>query len=75
MFNLPPKIDATEALWTLGDGTMCLLAECHTPPKYAVSLMRHAQVVRQQRMYGEASARVLAENWRQSEGDQTDPFW
>lgn len=74
MINSPPRIDATESLWTLGDGTMCVLAKCHNPPKYAVSLMRHAQVVRQQRVYGEAAARMLAENWRQSAGGQTGPF-
>jgi hypothetical protein len=75
VIDLPSSLDATEPLWMLGDGTGCVLAECDHPPRYAVSLMRHAQVVRQRRVYGEASARVLAENWRQSAGGQPCTHW
>jgi hypothetical protein len=57
---------AGEQLWTSRDGTICVIAECDGPPRYAISLVRNAQILRQQRVYGRAAARVLAENWRQS---------
>ena len=73
MIFLPSSLDATEQLWTLGDGTMCVIAECDGPPRYAISLVRNAQVLRQRRVYGRAAARVLAENWRQSAGGRETP--
>ena len=73
MIYLPSNLEATEQLWTLGDGTMCVITECDGPPRYAISLVRNAQVLRQQRVYGQATARVLAENWRQTAGGKELP--
>jgi hypothetical protein len=61
---LPSDIGSVKPMWTLGDGTVCVLAECDQAPRFAISLVRNAQILRQRRVYAEASARVLAENWR-----------
>ena len=55
-----------ERLWTAADGTTCILATCDTPPIYSVSLVRNARVVRERRLYGRASAQVVAQGWRQA---------
>lgn len=55
-----------ERLWTAADGTTCILATCDTPPIYSVSLIRDAQVLRERRLYGLASAQMLAQGWRES---------
>jgi hypothetical protein len=68
MIYLPSNLDTIERLWTLGDGTMCILTECEGPPRYAISLVRNASLLRHQRVYGRAAARVLAENWCQLAG-------
>ncbi len=73
MIYLPPDLDATERLWSMADGTMCVLTACEAPPRYAVSLVRNGQVLRQKRVYGEAAARVLAEDGRQSVGGRPEP--
>jgi hypothetical protein len=57
-----------ERLWTAADGTICILATCDTPPIYSVSLVRDAQVLRERRLYGRASAQVVAQGWRQAVG-------
>ncbi len=54
-----------ERLWTAADGTVCILATCDTPPIYSVSLVRDAQVIRERRLYGLASAQMLAQGWRE----------
>lgn len=54
----------TERLWSLGDGTTCVLDECDGPPRYEISILRDSKVLRQRRLYGKASAQVLAEDWR-----------
>ena len=54
-----------ERLWTAADGTICLLATCDTPPMYLVSLVRDARVLRERRLYGRASAQVVAQGWKQ----------
>ncbi|MGE3958849.1 MAG: hypothetical protein AB7H96_19210 [Vicinamibacterales bacterium] len=54
-----------ERLWTAADGTTCILATCDTPPIYSVSLIRDAQVLRERRLYGLASAQMLAQGWRE----------
>jgi len=55
-----------ERLWTAPDGTVCMLATCETPPLYSVSLIRDAQVLRERRLYGLASAQMLAQAWKDS---------
>jgi hypothetical protein len=54
----------TEQLWTAPDGTICVLATSDTPPMYSVSLIRNAQVLRERRLYGRASAQIVAQGWR-----------
>lgn len=54
-----------ERLWTAADGTTCILATCDTPPMYSVSLIRDAQVLRERRLYGLASAQMLAQGWKE----------
>ena len=55
-----------ERLWTASDGTVCILATCDTPPIYSVALIRGAQVLRERRLYGLASAQMLAQGWKDS---------
>jgi hypothetical protein len=56
---------SAEQLWTAPDGTVCLLSTCETPPYYLISLIRNAQVLRERRLYGLASAQMLAQGWRE----------
>ena len=53
-----------ERLWTLPDGTVCLLVTGETPPYYSVSLIRDEQIVRERRLYGRASAQIVAQGWK-----------
>jgi hypothetical protein len=59
-----PQERHAERLWTAADGTVCILATCDTPPIYSVTLVRDAQVLRERRLYGLASAQMLAQSWR-----------
>ena len=54
----------SEQLWAAPDGTVCLLSTCEAPPYYLISLIRNAQVLRERRLYGLASAQMLAQGWR-----------
>jgi hypothetical protein len=54
-----------ERLWTAADGTICVLATCDTPPIYSVSLIRNTEVLRERRLYGRASAQMLAQGWKE----------
>ena len=63
-----------ERLWTLSDGTFCLLATGEAPPSYTVSLIRGAEVLRERRLYGLASAQMLALGWREV-GPHPDESW
>lgn len=58
--------DHVERLWTAPDGTMCLLATTTTPPMYSVSLVRGETVLRERRLYGDASARMVAQSWSEA---------
>jgi hypothetical protein len=61
----PHQIEGqVERLWTAADGTVCILATCDTPPIYSVSLVRDAEVLCERRLYGRASAQMLAQGWR-----------
>ena len=53
-----------ERLWTLPDGTVCVLVTGKTPPYYSVSLIRDEQIVRERRLYGRASAQIVAQGWK-----------
>jgi hypothetical protein len=59
-------IPNTERLWAAPDGTTCVLSTSNAPPYYVVSLMRNTQVLRERRLYGLASAQMLAEGWREA---------
>ena len=72
MNYLPPSLDTTHRLWSLVDGTVCVLNECDAPPRFAVSLVRHAHVLQQKRVHAEHTARLLAETWRHSAGGTPD---
>jgi hypothetical protein len=52
-----------ERLWITADGTQCLLATCEAPPLYSLTLVRDDKVLRERRLYGDASARMLAQSW------------
>ncbi len=60
------KDDQVERIWTAPDGTRCILVVRKTAPMYTVTLIRHEQVVRERRLYGRATAEMLAEGWCQS---------
>ena len=64
----------TERLWTLSDGTFCELATEDAPPSYTVSLIKGAEVLRARRLYGLASAQMLALGWREG-GPHPDGSW
>ena len=53
-----------ERLWTLHDGTLCLLVERETAPRYEICVVRGDDVLRQNRLYARGSAQMLAETWR-----------
>lgn len=55
-----------ERLWTAPDGTVCVLSTCDAPPIYSVTLIRDAQVLRERRLYGLASAQMLAQGWKET---------
>jgi len=55
-----------ERLWTAPDGTVCILATCDSPPYYSVTLIRDAEVLQERRLYGLASAQMLAQGWKES---------
>ena len=52
-----------ERTWTAPDGSHCILVIRKTPPMYTVTLMRDGRVIRERRLYGRASAEMLAEGW------------
>lgn len=54
-----------EQLWTTPDGTTCILATCETPPMYSITVVRDAVVLRERRVYGRATARMLAAGWNE----------
>ena len=56
----------TERLWTAPDGTVCLLSTCQDPPMYSISVVRGAEVLRERRLYGRATADMLAQGWSES---------
>lgn len=63
-----------ERLWSEPDGRFCELALAAAPPTYMVSLRRGAEVLRERRLYGLASARMMAIGWREVEPGR-DEAW
>jgi hypothetical protein len=57
------KSEHVERLWTASDGTTCVLVTGDAPPRYSVTLVRDERVVRERRLYGRASAQMVAEGW------------
>ena len=55
-----------ERLWTAPDGTACMLITCDEAPRYSVTLVRDERIVRERRLYGRASAQMVAEGWSES---------
>jgi hypothetical protein len=53
-----------ERLWTMQDGTICLLVEREDAPRYEIRVVRGEDVLRQKRMYARGSAQMLADTWR-----------
>jgi hypothetical protein len=51
-------------LWTMDDGTSCLLVEREDAPRYEICVVRGDEVLRQNRLYARGSAQMLAETWR-----------
>ena len=64
------KSNHVERLWTAADGTTCMLVTGDAPPRYSVTLVRDERIVRERRLYGRASAQMVAEGW--SEGQSRD---
>jgi len=53
-----------ERLWTIADGTICLLVEREDAPRFEICVVRGEDVLRQNRLYARGSAQMLAETWR-----------
>lgn len=53
-----------ERLWSMHDGTICLLVEREDAPRYEICVVRGEDVLRQNRLYARGSAQMLAETWR-----------
>jgi len=60
------KSNHVERLLTAPDGTTCVLVTCDAPPRYSVTLVRDEQVLRERRLYGRASAQMVAEGWSEA---------
>jgi len=68
---MPAKSDHIERLWTASDGTTCMLVTSDAPPRYSVTLVRDERIVRERRLYGRASAKMVAEGWSDSRGSRS----
>ena len=53
-----------ERIWSMSDGTICLLIERESDPRFDVCVVRGEEVLRQSRLYARGSAQMLAETWR-----------
>jgi hypothetical protein len=53
-----------ERLWSIEDGTVCLLVERDDAPRFEICVVRDEEVLRQNRLYARGSAQMLAETWR-----------
>jgi hypothetical protein len=55
-----------QQLWNSPDGTLCLMIERDEAPRFEICVLKGDHVLRQDRLYGRASAQMLAETWRSS---------
>jgi hypothetical protein len=62
-----------ERLWSLRDGTICLLVEREGAPRYEICVVRGEDVLRQNRLYARGSAQMLADTWRSNLSPVTTP--
>jgi hypothetical protein len=53
-----------ERLWSMTDGSICLLVEREDAPRFEICVVRGEDVLRQNRLYARGSAQMLAETWR-----------
>ncbi len=53
-----------ERIWAVADGTICLMVEREEAPRFEVCVLRGEDVLRQDRLYSRATARMMAETWR-----------
>ena len=53
-----------ERLWSMQDGTICLLIERADAPRFEICVVRGEEVLRQNRLFARGSAQMLAETWR-----------
>ena len=53
-----------ERLWSMDDGSICLLVERDDAPRFEICVVRGEEVLRQNRLYARGSAQMLAETWR-----------
>jgi hypothetical protein len=52
-----------ERVWVVA-GTICLMVEREEAPRFEVCVLRGEDVLRQDRLYSRATARMMAETWR-----------
>ena len=62
-----------ERLWSMRDGTICLLVERHDAPRFEICVVRGEDVLRQNRLYARGSAQMLAETWRSNLSPAMNP--
>jgi len=62
------KAGHVERLCTAPDGTTCVLVTSDAPPCYSVTLVRDERVLRERRLYGRSSAKMVAEGWSEHQG-------
>lgn len=55
---------SVERLWSLDDGTICLLVDRGDAPRYEVCVVRGDHVLRENRLFARGTAQMLAETWR-----------
>ena len=61
---MPAPTFDVERLWTMPDGTQCLLVERADAPRFEICVVRGEEVLRQNRLYARGSAQMLADTWR-----------
>jgi hypothetical protein len=47
-----------------------MLVTSDAPPRYSVTLVRDERIVRERRLYGRASAQMVAEGWSECQGSR-----
>ena len=63
---------SVERLWSMDDGTLCLLVERDDAPRFEICVVRDDEVLRQNRLYARGSAQMLAETWRSNLSSASD---